>query len=149
MLPGRWLPGISTSKPQQTTAARGRFAYERHRLAIACSRVGTGRTPSAVLSSSNFPASHLGSELGPRWPTYRTLGRVCPALAHRACNLQRATERLLIGLTHRSQRRFLPGQLRGLSKNDMRAQYLKDWVSEYESGPPASVEDRAKKSPPL
>jgi hypothetical protein len=31
--------------------------------AIAYSRVGTGRTPSAVLSSSNFPASHLGLEL--------------------------------------------------------------------------------------
>jgi hypothetical protein len=32
---------------------------ESHRV-----RVGTGRTPSAVPSSSNFPASHLGSELG-------------------------------------------------------------------------------------
>jgi hypothetical protein len=32
--------------------------------AIAYSRVGTGRTPSAVPSSSNFPASRLGSELG-------------------------------------------------------------------------------------
>ena len=31
--------------------------------AIAYSRVGTGRTPSEVLSSSNFPASHLGLEL--------------------------------------------------------------------------------------
>jgi hypothetical protein len=56
--------GGSTSKPQQTTAARGRFGYERHRPAIAYSRVGTGQTPSAVLSSSNFPASVLGSELG-------------------------------------------------------------------------------------
>jgi hypothetical protein len=32
------------------------------RLAIAYNRVGTGQTPSAVPSSSNFPASHLGSE---------------------------------------------------------------------------------------
>ena len=32
--------------------------------AIAYSRVNTGLTPSAVPSSSNFPASHLGSELG-------------------------------------------------------------------------------------
>ena len=31
--------------------------------AIAYSRVGTGRTPSEVLSSSNFPTSHLGLEL--------------------------------------------------------------------------------------
>jgi hypothetical protein len=30
--------------------------------AIAYSRVGTGRTPSAMPSSSNFPASHLGSD---------------------------------------------------------------------------------------
>jgi hypothetical protein len=30
--------------------------------AIAYSRVDTGRTPSAVPSSSNFPASHSGSE---------------------------------------------------------------------------------------
>jgi hypothetical protein len=73
MLAGRWsaLAGgdgagraSSTSKPQQTTAPRGRSAYERHRPAIAYSRGGTGRTPSAVPSSSNFPASHLGSELG-------------------------------------------------------------------------------------
>ena len=34
------------------------------RPAIAYSRLGTGRTPSAVPSSSNFPASHLGSEFG-------------------------------------------------------------------------------------
>ena len=34
------------------------------RPAIAYSRVDTGRNPSAVPSSSNFPASHLGSELG-------------------------------------------------------------------------------------
>ena|ERR671936_1166606 len=33
-------------------------------LAIAYSRVGTGRTPSAVPSSSNFPASHWASEPG-------------------------------------------------------------------------------------
>jgi hypothetical protein len=46
----------------QTTAARGRFACERRWPAIANSRGGTGRTPSAVPSSSNFPASHLGSE---------------------------------------------------------------------------------------
>ena len=31
-------------------------------LAIAYNRVGTGRNPSAVPSSSNFPASDLGSE---------------------------------------------------------------------------------------
>jgi hypothetical protein len=73
MLAGRWsaLAGgdgagwaSSTSKPQQTTAARGRFPYERCRPAIVYSRVSTGRTPSPVPSSSNFPASHLGSELG-------------------------------------------------------------------------------------
>jgi hypothetical protein len=38
-----------------------RFAYER-RPTIAYSRVGTARTLSAVPSSSNLPASHLGSE---------------------------------------------------------------------------------------
>ena len=32
--------------------------------AIAYSRVDTGRNPSAVPSSSKFPASHLDSELG-------------------------------------------------------------------------------------
>jgi hypothetical protein len=32
------------------------------RPTIAYSRVGTGRTPSAVPSSSNFPACHLGLE---------------------------------------------------------------------------------------
>jgi hypothetical protein len=53
------LPG----RRRQTTAARGRFAYERHRPAIAHSRIGTG-TPSAVPSSSNFLASRLGSKLG-------------------------------------------------------------------------------------
>jgi hypothetical protein len=80
--PGDPLGISSTSKPQQTTAARGRFAYERHWPAIAYSRVGTGRTPSAVPSSSNFPASHLGwSSVGlvslverfsspSQWPTY-------------------------------------------------------------------------------
>src|SRR5262244_840452 len=39
--------------------------------AIAYSRLGTGRTPSAVPSSSNFPASHLGSELGLIVQSYR------------------------------------------------------------------------------
>ena len=34
------------------------------RPAIAYSRVDTGRNPSAVQSNSNFPASHLGSQLG-------------------------------------------------------------------------------------
>ena len=38
----------------------GRFAYERCRPAIACSGVDRGLTPSAVPSSSNFPASHSG-----------------------------------------------------------------------------------------
>ena len=52
-------------------SSRGRFAYKRHRPAIAYSRVGTGRTPSAVPSSSNFPASHLGSELGLIAQSYR------------------------------------------------------------------------------
>src|SRR5215468_11183345 len=33
------------------------------RPAIAYSRVDTGRNPSAVPSNSNFPASHLGSQL--------------------------------------------------------------------------------------
>src|SRR5215471_9986342 len=41
------------------------------RPAIAYSRVGTGRTPSAVPSSSNFPASHLGSKLGLVAQSYR------------------------------------------------------------------------------
>jgi hypothetical protein len=41
------------------------------RPAIAYSRVGTGRTPSAVPSSSNFPASHLGSKLGLIAQSYR------------------------------------------------------------------------------
>ncbi len=41
------------------------------RPAIAYSRVGTGRTLSAVPSSSNFPASHLGSKLGLIAPSYR------------------------------------------------------------------------------
>jgi len=53
------------------------------RPAIAYSRLGTGRTPSAVPSSSNFPASHLGSELGPIAQSYRAfssppLGRGAP-----------------------------------------------------------------------
>jgi hypothetical protein len=39
--------------------------------AIAYSRVDTGRTPSAVPSSSNFPASHLGSQLGLIAHSYR------------------------------------------------------------------------------
>jgi hypothetical protein len=39
--------------------------------AIAYSRVGTGWIPSAVPSSSNFPASHLGSELGLIAQSYR------------------------------------------------------------------------------
>src|SRR6516225_9315082 len=52
--------------------------------ALAYSRVGTGRTPSAVPSSSNFPASHLrGSELGLIPRSYRAfssppLGRGAP-----------------------------------------------------------------------
>jgi hypothetical protein len=62
-LPGRRRPSIVYFEAQQTTAARGRFAYERHRPAIAHSRIGTG-TPSAVPSSSNFLASRLGSKLG-------------------------------------------------------------------------------------
>src|SRR5262244_462332 len=42
--------------------------------AIAYSRLGTGRTPSAMPSSSNFPASHLrGSELGLIAQSYRAL----------------------------------------------------------------------------
>jgi hypothetical protein len=49
----RWLP--------QTTAALLTSAC---RLAFAYNRVGRGRTPSAVPSSSNSPASHLSSELG-------------------------------------------------------------------------------------
>jgi hypothetical protein len=44
--------------------ARGRFSYEHLRPAISYSRGRTGRTPSAVPSSSNFPACHLTSELG-------------------------------------------------------------------------------------
>jgi hypothetical protein len=52
-------------------AARGCFAYERHRPAIAYSRVGTARTLSAVLSSSTFLASHLGSEFGLIARSYR------------------------------------------------------------------------------
>jgi hypothetical protein len=39
--------------------------------AIAYSKVSTGRTPSAVPSSSNFPASHLGSEPGLIVQSYR------------------------------------------------------------------------------
>src|SRR5262249_36993067 len=38
---------------------------------IAYSRVDTGRNPSAVPSSSNFPASHLGSQLGLIAQSYR------------------------------------------------------------------------------
>jgi hypothetical protein len=45
-------------------AALRRFADERLRPAISYSRVRTGRTPSAVPSSSNFPACPLTSELG-------------------------------------------------------------------------------------
>jgi hypothetical protein len=41
------------------------------RPAIACSRVDRGLTPSAVLSSSNFPAAHLGSELDLIAQSYR------------------------------------------------------------------------------
>jgi hypothetical protein len=39
--------------------------------AIAYSRVDTGRTPSAVPSSSKFLAFHLRSELGPIAQSYR------------------------------------------------------------------------------
>ena len=56
--------------------------------AIAYSRVGTDRTPSAVPSSSNFPASHLGSELGLIAQSYRAFSshhsadlHDCPASA--------------------------------------------------------------------
>jgi hypothetical protein len=60
----RWLP--------QTTAARGpTLLTSACRLAIAYNRVGTGRTPSAVSSSSNFPTSHLGSEFGLIAQSYR------------------------------------------------------------------------------
>ena len=38
---------------------------------IAYSRVDTGRNPSAVPSNSNFPASHLGSQLGLIAQSYR------------------------------------------------------------------------------
>src|SRR5262249_54342959 len=54
------------------------------RPAIAYSRLGTGRTPSAMPSSSNFPASHLrSSELGLIAQSYRAfssppLGRGAP-----------------------------------------------------------------------
>ena len=41
------------------------------RPAIAYSRGGTGRTPSAVPSSSNFPASHFRSEFGLIAQSYR------------------------------------------------------------------------------
>jgi hypothetical protein len=41
------------------------------RPAIAYSRVGTARTLSAVPSSSNFPASHLGPEFGLIARSYR------------------------------------------------------------------------------
>ena len=37
----------------------------------ACSRVDTGRNPSAGPSNSNFPASHLGSQLGLIAQSYR------------------------------------------------------------------------------
>jgi hypothetical protein len=49
---------------------RGRIGLS-CRPAIAYSRVDTGRTPSAVPSSSNFPASHLGSQLGLIAQSYR------------------------------------------------------------------------------
>src|SRR5262249_46934359 len=55
----------------------GRWQREAALLTSACrpataySRVGTDRTPSAVPSSSNFPASHLGSELGLIVQSYR------------------------------------------------------------------------------
>ena len=50
---------------------------------IAYSRVDTGRNPSAVPSNSNFPASHLGSQLGLIAQSYRAfssppLGRPTP-----------------------------------------------------------------------
>src|SRR5215468_1866550 len=41
------------------------------RPAIAYSRVDTGRNPSAVPSNSNFPAAHLGSQLGLIARSYR------------------------------------------------------------------------------
>jgi len=53
---------ICSSGPVRLVAASPLRALAR--LAIAYSRVDTGRTPSAVLSSSNFPASHFGSEHG-------------------------------------------------------------------------------------
>src|SRR5215471_14201842 len=57
------------------------------RPAIAYSRVGTGRTPSAVPSSSNFPPSHFGSEPGLIARSYRAFSSLptvadlhdCPA----------------------------------------------------------------------
>jgi hypothetical protein len=57
-------------KPSRFAAARRCFAYERQ-PAIAYSRVGTARTLPAVPSSSNFPASHLGSEFGLIARSYR------------------------------------------------------------------------------
>src|SRR5262245_22059920 len=67
---GSLTPSPRSSRPRRPT--------------IAYSRVGTGRTPSAVPSSSNFPASHLrSSELGLIAQSYRAfssppLGRGAP-----------------------------------------------------------------------
>jgi hypothetical protein len=50
---------------------KGRVVNGSYRPAIAYSRVGTGRTPSAVPSSSKFPISHLGPECGLIARSYR------------------------------------------------------------------------------
>jgi hypothetical protein len=50
---------------------KGRVVNGSYRPAIAYSKVGTGRTPSAVPSSSKFPVSHLGSECGLIARSYR------------------------------------------------------------------------------
>jgi hypothetical protein len=63
-------------------------------LAIAYSRVGTGRTPSAVPSSSNLQASHLGSEPGLIAQSCRAFSPSIPAIsAASACGQETRVRR--------------------------------------------------------
>jgi hypothetical protein len=58
------VKNATTTIPIVHPAAIDQVLTSACRPAIAYSRVGTGRTPSAVPSSNNFPASHLGLALG-------------------------------------------------------------------------------------
>src|SRR5262249_20835574 len=62
---------VTEANKRAKVASNSATSSSAYRPAIAYSRVGTGRTPSAVPSSSNPPASHSYSELGLIAQSYR------------------------------------------------------------------------------